>query len=225
VTHYFNLSGTWEPSWFKGKKNILGDLLHGWSFSPIITWRGGFPWTPTVGGGIRLSTETTTIGIRRPNIYYGTAPAGNSNDVYLSTGMFPNNRLLVPNPSNPSQMIAICDNLATNPLGCSNYFQTARTGDSYLNNVPGIGRNVFRGPRYFSTDLSIAKRFVLPASGFFGEQAAIDLRFNFFNLFNTLNFAPFNAFSSSTRVDDPRFGFPTAALAGRVGEFQARFSF
>ncbi len=216
VTHYFNASGTWEPGWFKGQKNIFGDLLHGWAFSPIVTWRGGFPWTPVTGGGIRLSTEATTIGTIRPRAYYGTPPRGNSNEVYMSGGMFPNNLIAG----------AACNNITTTPAGCSRYFLTPINGTSYLTNVPGIGRNVFRGPRYFNVDLSIAKRVSLAGiNSFLGEAARLDLRFNFFNLFNNLNFAPFNAFSNSTRADNAQFGVPTAALAGRVGEFQARFSF
>lgn len=215
VTHYFNLSGTWEPSWFKGKKNIAGDLLSGWSFSPIVTWRGGFPWTPTVNGGIRLSTDATTIGTIRPRAYYGTAPLDNSNETYMSGGQFPNNIIAG----------AACNNLATTPAGCSRYFLTPLNGTGYLTNVPGIGRNVFRGPRYFNVDLSFAKKFVFPESGFLGAKSQLDLRFNFFNLFNTLNFSSFNAFSNSTRADNAQFGVPTSAYAGRVGEFQARFSF
>ncbi len=211
VTHYLNISGTWEPQWFKGQKNIGGDLLSGWSFSPIITWRGGFPWTPVTGGGIELTSDTTRVGTIRPRAYYGTAPLANSNENFLTTGLFPNNRIAG----------ASC----TTGTGCSNYFLTTLNGTSFATNAPGIGRNVFRGPTYFSTDLSIAKNIKLPSVGILGEAANINLRFNFFNLFNTLNLAPFNAYSNSTRVDNVQFGFPTAALAGRVGEFQVRFSF
>ncbi len=216
VTHYFNLSGTWEPSWFKGRKDIFGDLLHGWAFSPIVTWRGGFPWTPVVNGGINLSTSSTNIGVIRPRVWYGTAPLENSNATYLAGGQFPGNIIAG----------AACNNSTTFPNGCSNYFLTTLNGNNYVNNRPGIGRNVFRGPRYFNVDLSIAKRFSLAGiSNFLGEAARLEIRFNAFNLFNNLNFASFNYNSTSTRVDNVRFGVPTAALAGRVGEFQARFSF
>lgn len=220
VTHYFNLSGTWEPSWFKGQNNIAGDLLSGWSFSPIITWRGGFPWTPTVGATLRQSADTTGIGVIRPVVYYGTAPLTNSNENFLSTGIFPNN--LIRNAAGNS---VACNTPATVPTGCSNYFLTTTNGTDPRLNPPGVGRNVFRGPRYFSTDLSIAKSIKLPTTGFLGEAAKIDLRFNFFNLFNTLNLNSFTAGSSSTRVDNVQFGIATGAMSGRVGEFQARFSF
>lgn len=211
VTHYVNISGTWEPSWFNGRNDAAGDLLGGWSFSPILTWRGGFPWTPTVGGGIQLSPDTAGVGVIRPRQYYGTAPLGNSNSNFTTTGVFPGNFINGANCNAGS--------------GCSNYFLTTRDGSNPLNNVPGIGRNVFRGPRYFSVDLSVAKSIKFPKSGFFGEAAKLDLRFNFFNLFNNLNLATFTAASNSTRVDNVQFGYATGALAGRVGEFQARFSF
>lgn len=220
VTHYFNVSGTWEPQWFKGQNNIGGDLLSGWSFSPIITMRGGFPWTPTIGANLQQAANTTGIGVIRPRSYYGTAPLDNTNQNFLTTGIFPNN--LIRNSAGNS---VACNTPATVPAGCSNYFLTTTNGTNPAVNVPGIGRNVFRGPRYFSTDLSIAKSIKLPFSGFLGEAAKLDLRFNFFNLFNTLNLNSFTAGSSSTRIDNVQFGIATGAMSGRVGEFQARFSF
>lgn len=217
VSHYLNISGTWSPQWFKGRKDAFGDLLTGWSFSPIMTWRGGFPWTPTVGATLRASADTTAISVIRPVNYYGTQPLENTNQNFLTTGIFPNNRIL----NAAGTGTASC----TTGLGCSNYFLTTTVGTDPRLNPPGIGRNVFRGPRYFSTDLSVAKNIKLPSVGFLGESANINLRFNFFNLFNTLNLSSFNAGSSSTRVDNVQFGIATGALAGRVGEFQLRFSF
>lgn len=212
VTHYFNMSGTWEPPWFKGHKNIAGDLLAGWAFSPIVTWRSGFPWTPVLSNGVTLSSQTAGVNPTRPRVYYGVQPLGNSNDNFLTTGVFPGNFITGAN----------CGTGA----GCSTYFLTTPGAtNNFLDNVPGIGRNVFRGPRYFSVDLSLAKRFSLAGTGFLGEAARLDLRFNFFNLLNNLNLASFTAGSNSTRINNTQFGVATSALAGRVGEFQARFSF
>ena len=92
-------------------------------------------------------------------------------------------------------------------------------------NPPAIGRNTFRGPKYFNVDMSFVKSFGLPEFGWLDENASLDLRFNFFNIFNTLNLAPFNALSDPTRVQLNTFGVATSALSGRVGEFQVRFSF
>jgi hypothetical protein len=98
-------------------------------------------------------------------------------------------------------------------------------GEDFLSNPPGVGRNVFRGPKYFNVDMSVSKRFGLPDLGVLGETPNLDIRFNFFNIFNIRNLAPFQSQSDSTRVNNVRFGEPLGVLAGRVVEFQARFSF
>jgi hypothetical protein len=73
--------------------------------------------------------------------------------------------------------------------------------------------------------MSLAKRFGLPSFGSGSESPSIELRVNAFNLFNNLNLAPFNFFSSGTFVNRPNFGEPDGALAGRTVELQARFRF
>ncbi len=106
------------------------------------------------------------------------------------------------------------------PGGGAAYFNIASNGP------PGIGRNTFRGPRYFATDLSLSKLTRLPANWHLGEAAAIDLRANLYNLFNTLNLTPFGFFDPGVFADSAEFGRATQpGLAGRVVEFQARFSF
>ena len=73
--------------------------------------------------------------------------------------------------------------------------------------------------------MSFAKRFGLGSWGFLGENANVDVKFNFFNLLNNLNLAPFNSNSDPTRIQLNTFGVATSGLSGRVGEFQIRFSF
>jgi hypothetical protein len=106
------------------------------------------------------------------------------------------------------------------PGGGAKYFDITDNGP------PGIGRNSFRGPRYFATDLSLSKLTKLPADWHLGEAAAIEIRANLYNLFNTLNLTPFNFFDPGIFADSGQFGRATQpALAGRVVEFQARLSF
>jgi outer membrane receptor protein involved in Fe transport len=93
------------------------------------------------------------------------------------------------------------------------------------NAPPGIGRNSFRGPRYFDTDISLVKQIPLSGHLRFGEGANLELRANFFNIFNQLNLAPFSFGSPSVTITDPNFGKATAGLAGRVVELQGRFRF
>ena len=131
---------------------------------------------------------------------------GNSDDDFLNGGPYPGS--------------FIGGNCGVAP-GCNTEFRTYFPFNAPpLSQTPGIGRNTMFGPKYFTTDLSVGKKF-----GLWSEGSAIDLRFNFFNVFNQLNFAPFASNSNSTHVDRAQFGIPTNGLAGRVGEFQARFSF
>lgn len=220
VRHFTTLSALWDIPFFRNQKNWAGKLLGGWQINTIMTHHTGFPWTPVVSSSI-VGPNGNTIGPFRPIRYNGQQPIGNSNSNFLTFGgIFPGALVL-----NPNGTLVACDS-ATVPGGCNNYFFTRRNaGNGYLNNPPGIGRNVFNGPKYFNVDMSVSKRFGLPSLGVLGENANFDLRFNFFNIFNITNIAPFQNFSNSTRVDRIEFGTATALLAGRVIEMQMRFSF
>jgi len=176
---------------------LKGKLLGGWQLSGITTWNSGFPWTPKLFNSLR-SPNGNFFGDIRPTSYTGQQPLGNSNSNFLQPGgIFPGG-------------------------GPAYFGTTINTNDPFLN-PPGIGRNRFRGPKYFSTDIAVGKDFGLGAWG--GESANLNVRFNFFNVFNQLNLAPFISNTDSTRVQSDRFGTATTALAGRTAEFQVRLSF
>ena len=205
VRHYFVGSALWELPFYREQRGTLGKILGGWQINGIVTRHSGFPWTPKIDQSLR-GPNGNFFGPIRPIFYLGGQPSENSNDNFLRPGgIFPG--------------------------GGTQYFSTQVNIDpvtgapTYQVNPPGIGRNVFRGPKYFSVDMSVVKRFGLPNAGFLGERPNLELRVNFFNLFNTLNLAPFQSGSGGTFVTRPTFGEPDGALAGRVIEFQTRFSF
>ncbi|MGH8247037.1 MAG: TonB-dependent receptor domain-containing protein [Gammaproteobacteria bacterium] len=105
------------------------------------------------------------------------------------------------------------------PGGGARYFELAASG------APGIGRNSFRGPGFFSVDLSLVKQTGLPTFLGLGEEAKLEFRANLFNAFNKLNLQQFGFASNGTIVEDNRFGRSGGGLAGRMIEFQARLSF
>ena len=199
VKHHFVFSALWDLPFFRNRNDWTGTLLGGWQVNTIITAHSGFPWTPKLGRSIR-GAGGDFFGPVRPIAYFGGAGDGTSNDVFLS----PNGNF---------------------PGGGAQYFSLNLIGDppTHLLNPPGIGRNVFRGPRYRSVDLSLVKRFGL--SSLLREGAGLELRANFFNAFNQLNLAPFGFFDDSTFVNNARFGRAINGLAGRVIELQARFNF
>jgi hypothetical protein len=200
VRHSFVASATWDVPVLKNRRDLKGKVLGGWQVSPIVTWNDGFPWTPKGNACLQLANTPSNFCNVRPTSYNGTQPADNTNDNFLRPGGI----FGVPGTS---------------------IFGVGVTGNNPFANPPAIGRNVFRGPRYFDVDMTFAKRFGLGSWGFLGENSSVDVRFNFFNIFNNLNLAAFNSNTDPTRVDLPTFGRATTALAGRVGEFQIRFSF
>src|SRR5262249_23282833 len=80
----------------------------------------------------------------------------------------------------------------------------AQGGPAYFDIVnrgqPGIGRNSFRGPRYFGVDAAFSKNVRLT------ERVHLQLRANAFNVFNKLNLTPFSFGTESTTIEDPNFG-------------------
>ncbi len=201
VRHFWVISGLWEIPYFNKENNWANKLLGGWQINGIWTYHTGFPWTPKIGPGIR-GPSGEFFGPIRPVRYLGGEPLSNSNDNFLSPGgIFPG--------------------------GGSTYFQTTlNPGDpTYLNNPPGVGRNVFRGPKYRSLDLSVIKRFRLNGLWKLSEGSGLDLRANFFNVFNQLNLGNFGFGDDSTFADRSQFGRAFSALSGRTVELQVRFNF
>jgi hypothetical protein len=138
-----------------------------------------------------ISTRGPSICPVRPVAYFGGAGTDTSNDAFINGSNFPG--------------------------GGAAFFSTAAPVGFQL---PGIGRNSFRGPRYFDVDMTLSKRF-----GIFGEGRFLEVKANFFNIFNILNLQPFNFNSPSTQVTNALFGRAERGLAGRVIELQGRIQF
>jgi hypothetical protein len=104
-------------------------------------------------------------------------------------------------------------------------------GDNLSSSLPG---KLIRGPRYSSVDFTIAKAFGLPSAKVIGENAKLEIRANFFNPFNQVNLGPLGnqnignillTTTGQTVSGNGTFDQAQFALAGRVTEGQARFSF
>ncbi len=201
VRHNWVVSGLWDLPIFRGDNSWVGKLLGGWQLNGIWTYHTGFPWTPKIGPGIR-GPSGREFGPVRPVRFLGGEPLANTNDNFLSPG-----------------------GIFAGPG--SAFFQTGLNPgpNTYLNNPPGVGRNVYRGPKYRALDLSIVKRFRLDGLLGMREGSGLDLRANFFNIFNQLNLANFGFGDDSTFADRSQFGKAFNALSGRTAELQVRFSF
>jgi hypothetical protein len=205
VTHYFNLSGIWELPFLRGS-GAVDKILGGWSISGILTNSTGFPFTPVVGGCTSTPGGPSLCPVR-PQGYTGPSDIDTSNDAFINGTNFPG--------------------------GGAPFFTVFKQADGSIA-PPGIGRNSFRGPKYFNVDFSLVKQTR------FGENTNLELRANFFNIFNKLNLASFNFGSNAVTIgnfdananggvgrlnNNPNFGRANVGLAGRVVELQARFRF
>jgi hypothetical protein len=199
--HYFTLSGLYELPFLRGRTDWASRLLQGFTISGIVTAHSGFPWTPKIFESLRQPSGEFA-GPIRPPAYFGGAREDTSDEAFMRPGgNFPGNNVITNLPGGARR---------------TPYFLIAQ-------GPPGIGRNSFRGPRYFNVDMSLFKRTRMP--DLLGESSSLELRANFFNVFNMLNLAPIGFFDAGSIVTDPNFGLSPAGLAGRVIELQARFSF
>ncbi|MDT7687382.1 MAG: hypothetical protein QOE46_141 [Acidobacteriota bacterium] len=207
VKHSLTISGLWDVPIFRNRKDTLGKILGGWQLSGITTWHTGFPWTPKTGRCVNTSPVPIICPVR-PAGYLGGAITDTSNDAFIN-GIFPGNL----------DASAVRRDPTTGAITQTRYFTLAPAGA--LSSPPGIGRNSFRGPRYFSVDMTVGKKTGLPA--FMGEGSFLELRANVFNAFNNLNLNPFRFFAPL--IEDQNFGRADRGLAGRVIELQGRLNF
>jgi Carboxypeptidase regulatory-like domain/TonB dependent receptor len=223
--HYLNFFTLYDLPFFRDHSSWAGKILGGWQVNGLMTWHSGFPWTPVTGQIASVPiTNANNISPTRPTALLKQPGTNTSNNSFITPNAnFPgliHQGDQVADPANPGKMIS---------AQCSNSDPTTRPGYPFFAictpGPPGVGRNSFRGPGYFGVDMSVVKRFGLPNFKVLGENAAVELRGNFFNLFNNLNLQPFSFGTDNTKVETALFGRAPGALAGRVIEFQARFSF
>lgn len=219
VTNAFKLYGLWQPTIFRGSHGWIEKIAGGWSLSGILNIHSGFPWTPIYSntqGDLYFQGSGGDYSKLRPTHYLGGAGSNTGNTAF-KTG------------SNYSQ-------------GALSYFTVpafttapAFPGRGTLPELPGVARNSLNGPNYRDVDATLTKAFGLPNTKILGENAKFEIRGDFYNLFNILNLRGGSYSDNSAGIENhisndgissnPSFGQSQSALAARVIELQARFSF
>jgi hypothetical protein len=210
VTHNLLFTGLYDLPILRNRKDLLGKALGGWRLDGTYQFHSGFPWSPVQSDNCPPTPSAGGLCPALAGAYLGGAGTNFSTSTFQKpNGNFPG---IVTGGNCP-------------PSGGT--FGAGDVGYPYFNGCvlgpPFVHRNSFRGPRYQSIDASFVKS--TPVPFFKGENARLDLRVNFFNLFNKLNLIPFGHNDPSTSLNSGQFGQATGALAGRVVEFQTRLTF
>ena len=158
--HMWVFSPVYELPFGKGKQ-FMGNasrgvdyLVGGWQLSDSTSWGSGLPWTP----GFSNCGGEQDVGVCRPDKGAGsfhTGVTGSIDSVHHNLTFY----TPVPDITNPA-----------NPAG--------PFLDPTKGNLGNLQRNSFYGPRAFTTDLSIVKKFPIH------ERFNMQFRTDFFNLFN-----------------------------------------
>ena len=211
VPHRGNLSFLYDIPYPKEGNRILRGVLGGYSVSGIYRIQSGAVETPFVGG-FDLNGDLNAA----------------------------NDRPSVGNPNAPRGSVAFANSLGLFDTGCVGGFcdvngnpidpQNARFIVDPDNRTNLAGRNVLRGPKFNSLDLSLNKAINMPFEGH-----KLEFRVEFFNIFNHPQFT-FDGTKSDGDVTNPFFNrpdlndggiiFPTNNQSfGRYGRIQVRYSF
>jgi hypothetical protein len=225
----FKIFGLWQPVFFHGSHSWVEKVVGGWSLSGILTLHTGFPWTPIFNTGQSLYCNGCSYSNLRPVNLGGGHSA--SNDNFKSgpgVGNGVNQNFPLQAKSTTLTPVSGSTSYSGSPYFVVPNYGAAISGNTFpgvapgLPPPPGLARNSFNGPGYRDFDASLAKAFGLPKAPVLGEDAKLEIRGDFFNLFNLLNF---DVTKVSNNITAQNFGQAQGALGGRTISIQARFSF
>jgi hypothetical protein len=229
VRNAFKVFGVWSPTFFHDSESWAHRLGDGWSLSGILNAHSGFPWTPSYS----LNGDNLTGGfdpVYSLGAFAGGSTGASGNGFVLPTAYFgglnPNYRSGAIETTGGASFFmepVVTPGTLFACLFPSPSSGTCPDGQLPLGPIPpapGIGRNSFRGPGYFDIDATLSKSFGLPRMKVLGENSKLEIRANFYNLFNKLNLT-----SIQTDIMSTHFAEAGSALGSRVIEMQARFNF
>jgi len=217
--HSFNANYVWEvPVKMALRGHGPDPMLKGWQISGTVFARTGFPYTVF---------DFFESGLLSSQNYFGTIYAVPVSGVLAVNSC--GEGAATPIAPRPCQPLQILSN--GNPNPSANFVQAGCETGFNKGNLPGPlgpcsgpvvlhaqGRNRFRGPSYFNTDLAIMKNTKIPR----WENAELGIGFQFFNLFNHPNFGlPDGGISDQTfgqisGLEQPPTGILGAGLGGDI---------
>jgi len=202
-THRFVLSYLWDlPSpAFAASSTARRLLLSNWELAGIVTAMSGLPIDilDSNAGSLYLGPNN---GWSRPN--WAPSATVNTARSNVPAGFFFNPFAFARPIVTAGQPISSSNGAAVGGPSCSQ-------AGVVCTDFGSVGRNVLRGPGQNNVDFSIIKRFPL------SESKNVELRAEFFNFFNHVNFA--NPISNFNAVPSTSIDPNTGRITGDPGDF------
>jgi hypothetical protein len=204
IRHRVTFSGEFDLPLERMFTSLPKRLTEGFSLRPIFTYRTGFPLDVFAG----LSRSRT-----RP----GPSGAGDGN--LVRANLVGNTVSIFNDPRTPQTFNSRTGNFYFNPANFStaglSSSSTASVTNPALRTYGTLPRNAFRGPGRTNFDFAVAKNTRL-----IGEKLNMELRAEFFNLFNHTEFR-----DPVTSITSNLFGQVTSTFDPRIIQFALRFTF
>ena len=215
VTHRFVMTNIWDLPIGRGKA-LLGGIspvadrfLGGWMLSAITVWQSGFPFTPSYRKNL-CTQDADGNAPCRPNRVGLVRISGNREQYFTTTG----GDALKGNSCNENDICGV-DPVTGQPVPGVPNGPWQRPGAGQIGNV---GRNSFRGPSFFQSDIALAKVIALT------EGASLRFRVDAFNAFNKVNLGNPNACVDCARGSGSIGSLAQGAMQ-RTLQFSLKFEF
>ena len=198
----FNLVGLYQVPYYKSQQGVVGHLLGGWSFSPILTWYTGFPIpvrdgsSQEFGQGFAEAKDSNAILVGGKSSL-GNDPQGANYGVTGSSGIGTNGYHV---------------NLFTNPAAAYAAYRAPILG---LDTTGGGNGSILRQPKFYDLDFTLAKDVVI------AERFSLTLQASVFNSLNHTNWT-----AATFALNNPAaFGVLAPITSPRVVELGLRLHF
>lgn len=193
---------------FLGSSRAANILVNGWQVSNISIIQSGSPFTVFCGASFQAIKDANGKVIGNKGCDYNGDGVNNDRPLTPSFG----NSLTGKGFSTAQFLDGI---FSCTSSRCGNVFPAPAFGQ-----VGNLGRNTFRGPKFINTDFSALKATRIPWFFHKQEGARLELRAEFFNVFNKVNLSNVNGNLASSQ-----FGRATGTFPARNIQFGVRIEY
>jgi hypothetical protein len=202
VPNRFSLGWSYQVPSLHGGQGILGRAASGWEVSSVATLQSGLPFTVYTGGPLAVAQGPDGTLQYQPSSGDFNADGDNNDFPNVSTYHVAHDR------KNYIQgLFPHCSGTNLDACGPFSFPQLGQEGDEKINQ--------FRNPGFAQVDATFKKVTNIT------ERVKLDLRIDFFNVFNRVNLTGVNADASSGST----FGTSTSTQIPRQGQVGARLEF